>query len=67
MRPGSDHVAAIELTALLDGLQVQWLYRPEAIDMPALFRQRINAQLVVPLEPAELQAASAPEQPTPQH
>lgn len=53
--PGSDPTsAAIELTALLDGLQVQWLYRPDAIDMPALFRQRINAQLVVPLDPAEL-------------
>lgn len=42
--------AAIDLTALLDGLQVQWLYQPDAVDMPALFRCRVNELLTDPIE-----------------
>jgi AcrR family transcriptional regulator len=49
--PGS---LAIELVALMDGLQVQWLLAPTQIDMPAVLRQRIQAVLTVPL------AAKAP-------
>jgi AcrR family transcriptional regulator len=40
---------AIELTALMDGLQVQWLLDPESVDMPAIVRRRIEQVLTVPL------------------
>ncbi|MEU0312047.1 TetR/AcrR family transcriptional regulator [Nocardioides sp. NPDC006273] len=50
LRDDSDPVrAAIELTALLDGLQIQWLYQPTVIDMPAQFRARVNEHLLDPL------------------
>lgn len=42
--------AAIELTALLDGLQVQWLYDPAGIDMTAIFRDRLNEILRHPID-----------------
>ncbi|GGF30403.1 TetR/AcrR family transcriptional regulator [Subtercola lobariae] len=41
--------AAIELTALMDGLQVQWLLSPEAVDMPAQLQKRIQQLLTVEL------------------
>ncbi|GAA1974849.1 TetR/AcrR family transcriptional regulator [Catenulispora subtropica] len=34
---------AIELVALMDGLQQQWLVDPEAVDMAAVFRRHIEA------------------------
>ncbi|MHA7986314.1 TetR/AcrR family transcriptional regulator [Rathayibacter sp. CAU 1779] len=40
---------AIELTALMDGLQVQWLLDPESVDMPAIVQRRIEEVLVAPL------------------
>lgn len=44
-----DAIAA-EVFALMDGLQVQWLHDPVAVDMPALFRayvQRLKGHLAV--------------------
>ena len=41
--------AAIELTALMDGLQVQWLLAPGAVDMPAQLQKRIQQLLTVTL------------------
>lgn len=50
---------AIELTALMDGLQVQWLLDPASVDMPAVVRRRIEQVLTVPLFDAdETRAAS---------
>ena len=46
IEPGS---FAIELVALMDGLQVQWLLAPTLVDMAALLRQRIESALTVPL------------------
>ncbi len=40
---------AIELTALMDGLQVQWLLDPNSVDMPTAIRRRIEEVLTVPL------------------
>jgi len=33
---------SIELTALLGGLQVQWLYSPDLVDRPSQFRVRVD-------------------------
>lgn len=59
--PGVDaDETAVELTALMDGLQVQWLLDPTSVDMPAVIRRRIEGVLTVPLfEPAAVAAASA--------
>lgn len=38
-----------ELLALMDGLQVQWLYAPTKIDMPKIIAHRIQQLLTVPL------------------
>ncbi len=40
---------AIELVALMDGLQVQWLLAPTLVDMAGLLQQRIESALTVPL------------------
>lgn len=40
---------AIDLVALMDGLQVQWLLDPDRVDMPAIVRDRIEAALTVAL------------------
>lgn len=40
---------AIELIALMDGLQIQWLLDPDRIDMAAVVRRRIQLALTVPL------------------
>jgi AcrR family transcriptional regulator len=41
---------AIELTALMDGLQVQWLLDPDSVDMATSIRARIEDVLTVPLD-----------------
>lgn len=43
---------AVELIALLDGLQVQWLLDPDEIDMTATVRRRLQSVLTVPLPPS---------------
>lgn len=49
--PDADpHALAIELIALMDGLQVQWVLAPEHIDMVAILRHRLNAALTVPIQ-----------------
>ena len=48
---GTDPTAlAIELIALMDGLQVQWVLAPDQIDMADVVRHRIDAALVRPLD-----------------
>ena len=42
--------AARELVALMDGLQVQWLFDPESVDMAAVVRDHLRSQLTVTLE-----------------
>lgn len=46
LRSGVDpRIAARSLMALEDGAQVQWLYRPEAVDVPAIVRSYLNLVL----------------------
>jgi AcrR family transcriptional regulator len=50
LAPGVDPGSlAIELIALMDGLQVQWLLAPERVDMASHVRRRIESALIVPL------------------
>lgn len=42
--------AAAELTALMDGLQLQWLLDPSSVDMAGIMRQRIEELLTAPLD-----------------
>jgi hypothetical protein len=42
-------VAARQLVALLDGLQLQWLLDDGTTDMPALVRAHLQAQLTCEL------------------
>lgn len=42
-------LAAIELVALMDGLQIQWLLAPDSVDMAAAIRHRIEELLTVSL------------------
>lgn len=50
LRPGvAPEVAARELVALMEGLQVQWLYDPETVDMAGIVREHVSRQLSVPL------------------
>lgn len=44
------HAAAVSMIAVMDGLQIQWLYAPDSVDMPALTASVINA-LVSPKRP----------------
>ncbi|HHV21373.1 MAG TPA: TetR/AcrR family transcriptional regulator [Propionibacterium sp.] len=39
----------VTFTALMDGLQVQWLYARESVDAPDLLRRYFNAYLKTPL------------------
>ncbi len=39
---------AIEIIALMDGLQVQWVLAPDSIDMAAVLRHRLQAALLPP-------------------
>jgi hypothetical protein len=41
---------SIELTALLDGLQVQWVYSPDVVDRPSQFQVRVDELLNEPLD-----------------
>jgi AcrR family transcriptional regulator len=50
--PGNDPRAlAVEIVALMDGLQVQWVLAPDQIDMVSVLRHRLTAALTVPLDP----------------
>lgn len=52
LAPGSDPGAlAVEIIALMDGLQVQWVLAPDQIDMVSVLRHRLTAALTVPLDP----------------
>lgn len=42
-------IAARQLIAVMDGLQVQWLLDDRATDMEAIVRAHIEAQLTIPL------------------
>ncbi len=60
LRPGVDiDEIDVELVSLLDGLQIQWLYSPESVDMTARFRARLALVLVEPLTDAEIEADAA--------
>jgi len=49
--PGTDPDAlAVEIIALMDGLQVQWVLAPDDIDMVAVLHHRIDAALVAGLD-----------------
>jgi AcrR family transcriptional regulator len=51
LTPGSDpDTLAVEIIALMDGLQVQWVLAPQEIDMAAVLRHRLDAALTVPLD-----------------
>ena len=52
---------AAAIIAVMDGLQIQWLYDPESVDMEAVTHQVITALVhpTVPLEPAAIAAAGA--------
>jgi hypothetical protein len=39
----------VEFLALLDGLQVQWLLDPEAVDMPGRVRAFLGRALAAPI------------------
>lgn len=48
---GTDpQMLTVELIALMDGLQVQWVLSPDQIDMAAVLRHRINTALVRALD-----------------
>ena len=50
LRPGVEPgAAARQLVALMDGLQIQWLLGGRRIDMAAILRSYVQAQLTVPL------------------
>ncbi|WP_083362301.1 TetR/AcrR family transcriptional regulator [Microterricola viridarii] len=55
---------AIELIALMDGLQVQWLLEPERVDMAATIRGWLDGVLTAPL-PSSASMPSPSEQRTP--
>ncbi|MBB2976620.1 AcrR family transcriptional regulator [Microbacterium endophyticum] len=44
---------AIDVIALMDGLQIQWLISPGVVDMPARLRERLESVLAEPLAPGE--------------
>ena len=51
LAPGTDPRAlAVEIIALMDGLQVQWVLAPEEVDMAAVLRHRLTTALAVPLD-----------------
>ncbi|MDR2323210.1 MAG: TetR/AcrR family transcriptional regulator [Microbacterium sp.] len=52
--------AAAELTALMDGLQLQWLLDPSSVDMAETVRRRIEELLVVPLDVAPALSSETP-------
>lgn len=53
LRPGIEpRVAAQQLVALMDGLQIQWLLDDRGVDMEAAVQAHIQAQLTAPLPAA---------------
>ena len=51
LTPGVDPDAlAVEIIALMDGLQVQWVLDPGAFDMAAVLRHRLDAVLTEPID-----------------
>ena len=51
LREGVDTAdLGLTFTALMDGLQVQWLYEPEQVDVVGVLRRFFNAYLQQPLE-----------------
>jgi AcrR family transcriptional regulator len=51
LAPGTDpDTLAVEIIALMDGLQVQWVLAPEVIDMAAVLEHRIDAALLSRLD-----------------
>jgi AcrR family transcriptional regulator len=63
LRPEVDHaLLAREVVAVLDGLQLQWLLRPEEVDMVAVFRDyatRLIRSVAVDPEPVVALLATA--------
>jgi AcrR family transcriptional regulator len=56
LRAGIDPAsAAHELIALMDGLQIQWLYEPAAVDMAAIVAAHLHHQLIGPPSPPSQQ------------
>ena len=50
LRPGVDpNVAALTYMSLSDGLQVQWLTKPDEVDLVGALRHYVDSILVVPL------------------
>jgi len=43
------HIAAAQVVAAMDGLQIQWLLDPEGVDMEAALGALVNGMLVEPL------------------
>lgn len=52
---------AVEIIALMDGLQVQWVLAPDEIDMVAVLRQRLATAVTFPLDPTEQQPSPTKE------
>lgn len=51
LRVDADPASLAQTTvAIMDGLQVQWLYHPESLDMAASLRDYLNSVLVDPIE-----------------
>lgn len=51
LRPGIDpDQATVTFIALMDGLQVQWLTTPDAVDLVASLRFYLQSLLTVPLD-----------------
>lgn len=49
--PGTDPDSlAVEIIALMDGLQVQWVLAPDQVDMAAVLRHRLRAAVQLPPE-----------------
>lgn len=50
LRPGvTPHIAAAQVVAVMDGLQIQWLLDPDGVDMVAALEALVNGLLVEPL------------------
>lgn len=50
---------AVDLIALMDGLQIQWLLAPDRVDMPARLRARLHDVITVELPPTVHQGREA--------
>lgn len=64
LRPGVDPDGMeSELIALIDGLQIQWLLDPAAVEMAQLFRRRVGEIITLELPSSELPSKSALKKP----